>query len=97
LGIAEDRQGVLELGQVGGAQQYCCLAAVSRDHDAVVFALDAIDDFGKMVSDAAKRFRSHATIVALILRAVNSPDERGTVDPTASRIVSPDISRTRQF
>ena len=42
---------LLEFGEVLGADQDGGLATVARDHDAVVLALDAIDQLGKMVAD----------------------------------------------
>ena len=46
LAIAEDRQRLLELGEVFGADQDGGLATVARDDDAFVLTLDSIDSSG---------------------------------------------------
>src|SRR5579875_3412427 len=65
FGVAQDRQRLLEFGQVSSADKDCGLATVPGDHDPIVLALDPVDDLGEVVTNSAWGRRSQATIVAL--------------------------------
>jgi hypothetical protein len=59
LWVTEDRQGLLEFGQVLGAEDDGDGPAVARDGDAVVFALYSRDHIAEMVADIAKWLNGH--------------------------------------
>lgn len=59
FGVAENGERLLELSEVFGADDYGRITAVARDDDPLVLVLDAIDDFGQMISYGPQRLSRH--------------------------------------
>jgi hypothetical protein len=65
FGVAENGERLLKLSEVFGADDYGRIMAVARADDPLVLVLDAIDDFGQMVSNGPQRLVAMATTVAM--------------------------------
>lgn len=59
FGIAEHREGLLQLFEVVRAQDDGCGLAVTRDGDSVMLALDAVDNVAEVVANLAERLDTH--------------------------------------
>ena len=71
FGVAEHRDGLFELVKVLRADQHGRVTTVAGDDDAVMFAFDSVDQFGKVVAGRSQRLSRHATIVAIQVADVN--------------------------
>ena len=52
-GVAEDREGLLELGKVVGTDDDRSRSTVAGDRHPLVLVLDAVDDFAQVVTNLA--------------------------------------------
>jgi len=57
--VTEGRQGLLQFGQVLGAEDDGHRASVTRDCDTLLLVLDAADDVAEVVADVANRLNRH--------------------------------------
>jgi hypothetical protein len=59
LRVAEHRQGLLQLGEVLGAEQYRDLAAFAGDGHPLVVLLNPVDQLGQVVPNGSQRLSGH--------------------------------------
>ena len=67
FGVAEGLQGLFQSGEVLVPDQHGSRTTVAGEHDALVFALGAVDEIGQMVTHGPQRLHAYGHNVAPFL------------------------------